>query len=303
MHIRIAARPSKLAMIQAGIVTDALRKIHPEIECEIIGIKTSGDKDTDKTLWNISETGFFTGKIEQALLADTADAAVHSFKDLPSDSSPLLTVAAVLDRKFPADVLVAKNSIKSIADLPKAAKIGTSSLRRKVQLKRLREDLHIVPIRGNVPTRLNKVDQGQFDAVILARAGLERLDLSNRISIAFDPEQFIPSPAQGALVVQIRKNNTDLAKIIACLNDRSAQITTYAERWVLKRINAGCHAPAGAFAKITKDGIIITAFASLTDGENFIKKTIIGPAEKAMDLAEELAQNLLDAGIEGIINA
>ena len=294
MRIRIATRPSTLALIQAGIVIDALKKIYPEIECEIIEVKTCGDKDKNKILWNISETGFFTSKIEQALLADTADVAVHSFKDLPCDSSLGLTIAAVLDRKFPEDVLVANNRIKSINDLPTGAKIGTSSIRRAVQLKRLRKDLEVIPIRGNVPTRISKVEQGQFGAVILARAGLERLGLSDKISIIFDPEQFIPAPAQGALAVQIKNNNPELAEIIAGINDRPSRVTASAERRILQFLKAGCHSPVGAFAKIKENNIIITAFAADAQGENFIKKTITGTVDKAINLAEQLAQELLD---------
>ncbi|MCJ7728321.1 MAG: hydroxymethylbilane synthase, partial [Sedimentisphaerales bacterium] len=159
------------------------------------------------TLWELKSTGFFTSRLEDALLAKQADLAVHSFKDLPTEQREELTVAAVLDRRYPEDCLVSAAPIKSVTELPKGAKAGTSSLRRTVQLKRLREDLECVPIRGNVTTRLKKLEQGDFDAIVLARAGLERLNLADKISIIFDPTQFIPAPAQGALAVEVRADD------------------------------------------------------------------------------------------------
>lgn len=201
--LTIATRTGSLAIVQTKIVVAAIQKLFPALDIRIKKIASQGDKDRRTTLWELKETGFFTSLLEDALLAGQADAAVHSFKDLPTAIRKGLTIEAVLERKFPEDCLVTASLIKSLDELPKEAIIGTSSLRRTVQLKRLRSDLRCVPIRGNVTTRLKKLEQGDFDAIVLARAGLERLGLADKISIIFDPTKFIPSPAQVLLRLKL----------------------------------------------------------------------------------------------------
>ncbi|MGD0552051.1 MAG: hydroxymethylbilane synthase [Sedimentisphaerales bacterium] len=295
--LTIATRTGSLAIVQTQIVVSAIRKLFPALDIRIKKIASEGDKDRRTTLWELKETGFFTSLLEDALLADQADVAVHSFKDLPTAIREGLTIAAVLNRKFPEDCLVCASLVKSLDELPKEAIVGTSSLRRTVQLKRLRNDLKCVPIRGNVPTRLKKLEQGdslrdRFDAIVLARAGLERLGLGDKISIIFDPTQFIPSPAQGALAVEVRADDAETKEIVSKLDDKDARITTTAERLVFSALGCGCHAPAGVFAQIDGSKITISACFSDPDGQNFSHATISGPIAQSAKLAQSLADKL-----------
>jgi hydroxymethylbilane synthase len=299
--LTVATRASKLALAQTRIIIHLLEKIHPDLQIKIKKITTKGDIDRKTSLWQLKSTGFFTSKIENFLLAGRADFAVHSFKDLPTQQTAGLKIIAVCNRTFPEDCIVSAQKITSISQLKNAAKIGTSSLRRMVQLKRLRADLEVVPIRGNVTTRINKVDDGRFDAVILARAGLERMNLVSKISFCFDPEQFLPTPAQGALAVQTRADDKITNQLLLPLNDKNVEIQTLAERQILTATRCGCHAPVGAFAKINEDDITITAFISDIEGKSFIKRQITGQAENALNLANTLASRLLDAGGKKIL--
>jgi len=295
--LTIATRTGSLAIVQTQIVVSAIQKLYPDLDIRIKKIASQGDKDRQTTLWELKETGFFTSILEDALLAGQADVAVHSFKDLPTSIREGLTIAAVLERKFPEDCLVCASLIKSLDELPKEAIVGTSSLRRTVQLKRLRSDLKCVPIRGNVPTRLKKLEQGdslrdRFDAIVLARAGLERLGLADKISITFDPTKFTPSPAQGALAVEVRADDTETKEIISKLDDKDARITTTAERQVFSALGCGCHAPAGVFAKIDGSKITISACFSDPDGQNFSHATLSGPIADSAKLTQTLADKL-----------
>ncbi len=290
--LTIATRTGSLAIVQTQIVVAAIQKLLPALDIRIKKIASEGDKDHRTTLWELKETGFFTSILEDALLAKEADVVVHSFKDLPTAIREGLTIAAVLDRKFPEDCLVCASLIKSLDELPKEAIVGTSSLRRTVQLKRLRNDLRCVPIRGNVPTRLKKLEQGDFDAIVLARAGLERLGLGDKISIIFDPTQFIPSPAQGALAVEVRADDAETREIVSKLDDKDAHIITTAERLVFSALGCGCHAPAGVFAQVDGSKITISACFSDPDGQNFSRATISGPIADSAKLAQSLADKL-----------
>ena len=294
--LTVATRGGRLAIAQTRIVISALKKVYPALQIETKKITTRGDRDRRTALWNLKDTGFFTSQVEDALLAGQADFAVHSFKDLPTHRREGLTIAAVCERQFAEDCLMTAGSVSSIEQLPQSAKIGTSSLRRAAQLRRLRADLKPTSIRGNVLTRVRRLEERKFDAIILARAGLERLGLGRKISFCFDPEQFIPAPAQGALAVQTRTDDTVTTNLIAALNDKRASTITFAERQVLVTMQCGCHAPVGAFAKIGGDDIEICAFISDLQGENFIKRRIKGPAAQAGKLAEKLANQLLNAG-------
>jgi hydroxymethylbilane synthase len=293
--LTIATRAGALAVAQTEIIVSALRKLYPELQIKIRKITTAGDKDKRTTLWELKSTGFFTSKLEDVLLAGKADLAVHSFKDLPTAERKGLTISAVFDRKFPEDCLISAKPIRSLDQLPKGARVGTSSLRRLVQLKRIRPDLACVPIRGNVTTRLRKLEQGDFDAIVLARAGLERLGLGNRISIVFDPAEFIPAPAQGALAVQTRADDTETKKLVAAIDDSDARTTTFAERAILSALGCGCHAPAGAFAAISANKISIVAFLCDPDGQNFRSSVLSGPVTDSDQLARRLATDILDS--------
>ena len=301
--LTVATRGGALAIAQSKHVIATLKKIHPDLEIRIKEITTTGDKDRRTALWTLKETGFFTSQVEDALAAHEADFAVHSFKDLPTAQREGLTIGAVFDRNFVEDCLVAKGPVDSIDQLPKNAKIGTSSLRRAAQLKHLRADLEPTPIRGNVHTRLRKLDTDQFDAILLARAGLERLNLADKISFIFDPAVFIPAPAQRALGIQTRAHDTETNEIIGAIDDKNARTTTTAERKILTTMQCGCHAPVGAYAEITGGDIQIRAFISDLEGKNFINREITGPAEDAESLAERVAKELLDAGGKEILES
>ncbi len=301
--LTVATRSGALAVAQTRIITDALKKIYPDIQIEVRKVTTRGDRDRRTALWNLRTSGFFTSQVEDALLAEEADFAVHSFKDLPTHQREGLTIAAVCDRQFPEDCLVTKDTITSIGRLPESAKIGTSSLRRVAQIKRLRADLQPVSIRGNVTTRLKHLDSGRVDAIILARAGIERLGLGNKISICFDPAEFIPAPAQGALAIQTGTDDVETNELVSGIDEERVRIATFAERQVLVTMQCGCHAPVGAFARIVGDDIEIHAFISEVDGTNFIMRQITGPAEKAGSLAEKIANDMLASGGSEILES
>jgi len=301
--LTVATRGGRLAVAQAEVVSSALKKIYPDIKIRIRKITTKGDRDRRTALWNIKTTGFFTSQVEDALLAGEADFAVHSFKDLPTRRREGLTIAAVCERQFAEDCLIAADSIGSIEQLRRSAKIGTSSLRRIAQLKHLRADLEPASIRGNVLTRIKRLTEGKFDAIILARAGIERLGLSAKISFCFDPTQFIPAPAQGALAVQIRIDDAPICKLLAALKDEKTRMLTFAERRVLSAMQCGCHAPAGAFAQIFGSEIQIFAFISDLEGKNFISRHMTGPVADADKLADKIANELLNAGGRKILQS
>ncbi len=299
--LTVATRGGALAIAQTEHVIATLKKIHPGLEIRIKEIKTTGDKDRRTALWTLKETGFFTSQVEDALAAHEADFAVHSFKDLPTAQREGLAIGAVFDRNFAEDCLVSASPVESIGQLPANAKIGTSSLRRAAQLKHLRADLEPTPIRGNVHTRLRKLDTGQFDAILMARAGLERLGLADKISFVFDPAVFIPAPAQGALGIQTRADDVETNEIIAAIDDENARLTTAAERKILTTMQCGCHAPVGAYAEITGGDIHIHAFISDLQGKNFISRELAGPATEAEKFAEQLATELLASGGKEIL--
>ena len=299
--LTVATRGGALAIAQTEHVVAALKRVHPGIEIEIKQVTTAGDHDRRTALWNLKDTGFFTSQLEDVLTAGEADFAVHSFKDLPTAEREGLTIAAVFDRNFVEDCLVCTSPVGSIEQLPKGARIGTSSLRRAAQLRHLRADLEPTPIRGNVQTRLRKLDTDDFEAVLLARAGLERLGLADRISLVFDPTEFLPAPAQGALAIQTRADDVETNKLIAAIDDENARTTTSAERRILTTMQCGCHAPVGAYARIAEGNITIRAFICDVQGQNFIALKTTGPTAEAENLAEQLAKELLNAGGQQIL--
>jgi hydroxymethylbilane synthase len=297
----VATRASALAMTQCRGIVAAIKQLRPNVEIAIKTITTTGDQDTSTALWKLEGTGFFTSQIEAALLSSEADFAIHSFKDLPTQIAKGLKIAALCRRQYVEDALIAQKSVRSIQDLPHRATIGTSSLRRRAQLKHMRPDLQMITIRGNVETRIKKVDSGEVDAVVIARAGLERLGLAGRINQIFDPTEFVPAPAQGTLAVQTRTGDNDTIELVASIDEQNSRITASAERQILAIMEGGCHAPIGAYAAI--DGRIMTliAFVSDIDGHRHIKRSIQGAAENWQTLAEELANTLLAAGGKEIL--
>jgi hydroxymethylbilane synthase len=297
--LTIATRGGALALAQTQIVITALQERWPNLDCQLNVITTHGDQDQRTALWDLRGAlwaeGFFTSQLEQALLAGEADVAVHSFKDLPTRQVPGLQIGAVCDRQYPEDCLVAASGIKALTDLPKAARIGTSSLRRAAQVRQSRPDLQVLSIRGNVETRLSKLDAGQVEAVIMARAGLERLGLAARIKAVLDPHQFIPAAAQGALAVQVRAEDRDTVGLLTVIDQPQTRRLVEAERQVLISTGCGCHAPVGAFAEMEGNKVHLHAFMADPDGRRLVRRKLSGPPEKAQALAQRIAADLAKA--------
>ena len=300
--LKIASRASKLALIQSEYVRNLLVELYPDIEITIAKISTTGDRDKSDFLYKTEAIGFFTSEVENAILNGKADIAVHSFKDLPTAVTDGLIVAAIPQRESVADVLVASGQITSIADLPRGATIGTSSLRRIAQLHHLRDDLNCVPLRGNVETRVGRVASGQIDAAIIACAGLNRLGMEDKISAILPPDEFIPAPAQGALAVQIRDDDTELEEIVSRLDDKCSRITAETERVMLAAMHGGCSIPFGAYSKIHGDAITIYAMISDVEGKKYIQLSKTGSVDDAKIVAVKLAKELLEAGGKDILD-
>lgn len=298
--IRIGSRASALALVQAEIIIGMLKKSHPQYEYEIIKIKTMGDKILDKTLDKIGGKGLFVKEIQTALLENEIDLAVHSMKDMPAESPEDLILGAITKREDPRDVLVAKDKC-SLERLSKAAVIGTSSLRRKVQLLNLRKDLQMKDIRGNVGTRLSKLDTEGLDAVVLAAAGLKRLGYREDNFYYLDTEVFTPAVGQGALGCEIRKNDQELQKMLQDINDRETYNCVMAERVFLKLLEGGCHIPIGAYGKKIGEDLTITAMVASPDGETLLRHTEKGAFEAYLEIGRRLAEEMMKLGAKELL--
>ena len=268
--LRLGTRGSLLATAQSRLVADALQQLHPHLNVQLVTIKTTGDRVTDRPLHEVGGKGVFTKEIEQALLDGAVDFAVHSFKDVPV-TMPLveqanLTFAAVPEREDARDVLVASRAIR-IADLPKGARVGTSSPRRAAQLRALRSDVVCEPIRGNIDTRLRKLLDGQYDAILLAMAGLKRAGLFDEAAMApVEFDEILPAAGQGALVLQCRKDDVKTIDLLRPLSDPETATCVAAERKLVELLKGDCHSPIGAYATVTKTGPLILAAVGARDG-------------------------------------
>jgi len=317
--LKIASRASKLALVQSNHIRSLLKNLCDGIEISLMKVSTEGDREKSDFLYKSGSIGFFTSEVENALLDGRADIAVHSLKDLPTACTEGLVVAAVPQRESVADALIAnrrfrglhglntnKKSVKSVqsvvAALPAGATVGTSSLRRIAQLRRLRDDLKCVPLRGNVETRVSKVALGKIDAAIVACAGLNRLGLADKISAILPPREFLPAPAQGALAVQIRTADSELAELVSQLNDKHSLITVEAERCILTSMHGGCSVPLGVYSQICGDNITIDAMISDVEGKKYINRSKTSRINEANSCAVKLAQELLAAGGREILD-
>jgi hydroxymethylbilane synthase len=304
-RLRVGTRSSRLALRQTDHVSDRLRQCWPELQIERVPMTTLGDRVTTVALSKIGDKGIFTRELEDGLRAGTIDLAVHSLKDLPTELPEDLEIGAVLARGDPRDVLVAAPGA-TLATLPAGARIGTSSLRRRAQLAAVRTDVDIVDIRGNVPTRLEKVWQGQADAVLLAFAGLQRLGLESHVSEVFDPEDLVPAPGQGALAVQIRRGDDRLAPLLQPLDHPATRLATAAERAVLGFLEGGCQVPVGAFGQFDGSRVMLRAIVASPDGRAVVRRRATAPVtslQQAVALGELLGRDLLDAGASVILDA
>lgn len=293
MKIVVGTRGSKLALIQTNWVVEELKKSNPHVEFEVKVIKTKGDLVTNLPLHKIGDKGLFTKEIEQELLDGVIDLAVHSMKDMPSTLPEGLKFASVPKREDPRDVLVLKDGYTSIEDLPKGAKIGTGSKRRTYQLLNHRPDLEIIPIRGNIDTRIRKIQDENLDGVVLAAAGLIRAGLENRISYYLPADVVVPAPAQGALALEIRANDDKIEEIISHIKDEETEIQVAAERGFLKGVNGSCHVPMGAYCEIKGDRLRLTGLYGDEEGNKLIIKSKEGSVENANKLGLELAEEVL----------
>lgn len=299
--LRAVTRGSRLALVQTQLAIEALQKAHAGLSIEIQTVRTAGDQQTDVPLWKLEGAGFFTSQLEEALLSGQADLAVHSYKDLPTEMPADLQISAVLQRFHPEDVLICRQPASSLEEVPTGVRIGTSSVRRAAQLRHLRPDLELAAIRGNVETRVRKLEAGEYDAIVLARAGLDRLGIRNWKGFCFDPRKFVPAPAQGAIAVQTRSDDGEVIELIRAVHDEETGHATAAERRVLERLHPGCHGPVGAYAKIEDRQVRLTAFAADPSGSPFLKEEICGRRENAIDYAARLADVLLSQGARDIL--
>lgn len=293
MKIIVGTRGSKLALIQTNWVVEELKKANPGIEFEVKVIKTKGDLVTHLPLHKIGDKGLFTKEIEQHLLDKKIDLAVHSMKDMPSTLPEGLKFANVPKREDPRDVLVLKEGYTNIDDLPKGAKIGTGSKRRTYQLLKYRPDLEIVPIRGNIDTRIRKIEDENLHGVVLAASGLIRADLEERISYYIPTDVMVPAPAQGALAIEIRKDDSIIEDIVSHIKDETTEIQVAAERGFLTGVNGSCHVPMGAYCEIKDDNITLTGLYGDEDGDKLVIKSLEGKIENASKLGFELADIVL----------
>jgi hydroxymethylbilane synthase len=296
----IGSRGSKLALRQAEIVKAELGLLNPALDVRIEIIKTSGDVKTDP-LSVIGGKGVFTKELEDALLDGRIDGAVHSLKDLPTIISEALLIAAICKREDPRDGLVlgrqlANPTNSSIESLPRKAVVGTSSPRRLAQLKHLRNDLVFKELRGNVDTRLRKLDDGEYDVLVLACAGLRRLGLENRISAALSSEQMLPSPGQGAIAIEARADDVDTIALIGRLEHKFTRLACSAERAFLRSLGGGCQLPIAAYAVVRDKKIRLHGLVADTQGEQIVRDDISGSLDEAEQLGSRLAERLLASG-------
>jgi len=295
-RLRIGSRGSQLALWQARHISDLLRARGHTMELEII--KTTGDKITEVALAKVGTKGMFTKEIEEALIENQVDFAVHSLKDLPTELSTDFEIAAITAREDPRDVFC---SVKfaSIEALPRQANVGTSSLRRQAQLKALRPDLEIHPVRGNVDTRLRKLESGDYDAVVLAAAGLNRLGKTQLVRQLIPVEVMTPAAGQGALAIEIRNGDTATRAIVAFLDDAAARATTTCERALLSKLGGGCQVPIGAFAELQGGRIRLNAVVARPDGTKVLREAHEG--DDPVRLGREVGDTLLRRGGNGIL--
>ena len=298
--IKIATRKSPLAIWQAEFVRDNLLNLHPELNVELIRMTTQGDRILDTPLAKVGGKGLFVKELEHGILAGEADIAVHSMKDVPMAFPAGLHLPVICQREDPRDAFVS-NTYASLDDLPMGSRVGTSSLRRECQLRNHRPDLDVLPLRGNVNTRLRKLDEGLFDGIILASAGLKRLGFEDRISEAMTPEQSLPAAGQGAVGIETRIDDIEVTSLLAPFRCPRTWIVVSAERAMNKRLAGGCQVPIAGFALIDGDEVWLRGLVGRPDGSRILTADARAKVEDAEALGEAIAEKLLSQGADKIL--
>ncbi|MEH6453623.1 MAG: hydroxymethylbilane synthase [Psychromonas sp.] len=298
--IRIATRHSPLAMWQANFVKAELLKFHPNLKVELLAMKTKGDIILDTPLSKVGGKGLFVKELEVAMLEGRADIAVHSMKDVPVGFPEGLGLTVICEREDPRDAFVS-NRYQNLEQLPQGAIVGTSSLRRQCQIRELRPDLVVKDLRGNVNTRLRKLDDNEYDAIILAAAGLIRLEMFDRIASYIEPEVSLPAVGQGAVGIECRLDDQQTIALLKPLEDAQTRIRVTAERAMNLALQGGCQVPIGSFALLDGDQVFLRGLVGSVDGKQMIRKEITGHKDNAQQLGLDLAQQLLDAGAKEIL--
>lgn len=300
MNIRIATRKSALALWQAEHVATLIRGLPDVTGVELTPMSTRGDEVLDRSLQKIGGKGLFIKELEIAMAEGQADIAVHSMKDVPAEMPDGFALVAVLERANPFDALVSGNAA-TLRALPEGARVGSSSLRRQAQLLALRPDLRIEPLRGNVNTRLEKLDSGRYDAIILACAGLERLGMSARIAAELTPAEILPAAAQGVIGIECRSDRADLAALLKPLEDPDSKVTTTAERAVARRLEASCQSPIASYATLREQTLSLESLVASPDGRKVLRETASGDPADANALGLALAERLLGLGAADLL--
>jgi hydroxymethylbilane synthase len=298
--LTIGTRGSQLALWQANWTKSALEKAHPDLAVDLAVIKTKGDKIQDVPLAKIGGKGLFVKEIEEALLDGRIDLAVHSMKDMPGDIPPGLCIGPVPERELPLDVLITANWQK-LADLDKGALIGTSSLRRAAQLLHARPDIRIVPLRGNLDTRLRKLDKGLMDTIVLAAAGVRRLGLEKRVTEYLDPSQMLPAVAQGALCIEIRESDPETEALVRILDHPETRTVVLGERAFLHRLEGSCQIPVAGHGSLKNGRFTLEGLVANLDGTVVLRESAAGRADQALEIGIELAERLLARGADHIL--
>ena len=300
-ELRIGTRGSQLALFQANWVKEKLTHTHPDLNVTLIKIKTTGDKIQDAPLAKIGGKGLFVKEIEEALLQRKIDLAVHSIKDVPTEFPKGLHLSVITKREDPRDVFISKEG-RPLKDLPQKAKIGTSSLRRQAQLLHFRKDFELIPLRGNLDTRLKKLKTMDLDGIVLALAGVKRLGLEEKITEIIPIEISLPAIGQGALGIETRQEDKEVEEQIQFLKDQDSWIAVSAERAFLKKLEGGCQVPIAAFAQIIEAALHIDGLVGTIDGKRLVRHHRVGSIEKAESLGIELAEILLEKGAKDILD-
>ncbi len=301
LKLRIATRKSPLALWQANHVRDALLARHPQLDIELVTMTTQGDKILDTPLAKVGGKGLFVKELETGILERRADLAVHSMKDVPVEFPAGLGLGAILPREDPRDVLIS-NAFSAIDELPAGARVGTSSLRRQCQLRAQRPDLQVLDLRGNVNTRLQKLDNGDYDAIMLAAAGVKRMGWKERITQVLAPEQFLPAIGQGAIGIEVRRGDDRVAELVAQLNDDQTAVRVAAERSLNAALQGGCQVPIAGYAEISHGVIVLRALVGRPDGSRLIQGVISGRPQDAEELGRVLADDLLSRGAREVLD-